>query len=229
MFAIIRTYNNSLVFKLIDKLIKTKLFSKVVVVVNISADKIGTVDKLHATYGDKYINIVPLTEWGWSKAINAGLRKIAELGNYEDSVLMISNKVGITVEDIVQLQAAARNQNASCGFALFDGRKEASYLVPRNTCALWKLALFYRIGFFDESLDSQGGMEDYEMVLRAYQKEHRLPFLGPRKVRLLMSVDSDFYMTIEKEIKSIQHINSQYSVSIVSTVQKHLKRQNLTD
>ena len=135
----------------------------------------------------------------------------------------ISNEVLIESNQIQMLLRAAGKKRASCGYALFKGRFESSYCVPRNTCAIWKRSLFSNIGLFNERLDNSGGMEDYEMVLRAFRHLELFPFPLEKRIGLVMREPNSFQQKIAMENQAIQTIEASYPKQVVITVKEHLK------
>lgn len=115
------------------------------------------------------IELIRLENYGWSKGLNAAIKKAAFDHHTYQYLFSVSNEVTITEEIVRNMVGKTESTLVSCAYVLFKGRKERSYSIPRNTCCLWPMALFSKIGFFNEVYDNSNGMEDYDMVLRAYQ------------------------------------------------------------
>ncbi len=196
-YAILRAYNNKTynpsnppdVANLISKI--DPVVKKIIVVVNGTQDAANTPEFLRSTFPiqskEGKIETIVLKDYGWSKALNAGLRASMPKGDYETR-LMISNEINPTVEQLIDMHEKTLKgtgiASASYGlfntgsYALFEGREEPTCLVPRNTFTLWRSASMH--GFaFNEKLDSQMGMEDVYMGLQIYDRTKLLPVLGP--------------------------------------------------
>lgn len=228
MHAILRTYNNPKTIDLIHRLGNSAVFQGIVVVINGRQDKINTQELIMERAFKTPIQIISLQDYGWSRAINAGLHALPPITENKELVLLVSNEVEIEPREIEQLKEAALSEHASCGYALFKNRTEPSYRLPRNTCAVWRRSLFDEIGYFDEELDSRGGMEDYEMVLRAYSQKELLPRIGAKDVKLDID-DKRMPGKLKMEMKAIAFIERQFLEKAVMKVNGQILKENVTN
>jgi hypothetical protein len=226
MHTILRTFNSTKVLELIRLLSTAGLTTHFTVVINSKEDRIGTKRLLRDVDSAIPISLVTLDEYGWSRALNAGLRSLPPVSRDDELVMMVSNDVKAMPQEIKLLKEAALVEDASCGYALFEGRTEATYELPRNTFVVWRRRLFEEIGLFDESLDRDTGMEDYDMVLRAFKHCKRLPFLGPKNVRLEQRTDVNLADKLAWETRGVQMIEERYSKDVVEKVRNHIRHQN---
>lgn len=203
-------------------------FTSTIVVVDAKRDSINTPKLLQEISCPFPIQAILLDEYGLSKALNAAIRSLPGADErVPEFVMPISNEVVIEPEHIRLLLEPASRAQASCGYALFQERHETSYSVPRNTCAVWKLSLLLSMGLFDERLDSQGGMEDYEMILRIFDCLQLLPFAAKKRIGLLTRDPVSFSQKVAMEEQSIRTIEAGYSEEVVNSMRAHLKDQAL--
>ncbi|MEK6898285.1 MAG: glycosyltransferase family A protein [Nanoarchaeota archaeon] len=228
-YAILRAWNNPSIVDLIATL--DPVVNKMIVVVNGSKDqngnlldKINTLELLrHSKFAGK-IETRVLENYGWSKALNEGLRMSTPKGDYETR-LIISNEVNPTQEQLMEMQKQVLVGNgiasgvyglfSTGSYSLFDGREEPTYLVPRNTCTLWRSDAMR--GFtFNEKLDSQAGMEDVYMGLQIYDKTKLLPSLGPTDVKLSIRQGVNLEEKTFKERETIKRYLPQFKIENVN-------------
>ncbi|MFN0278012.1 MAG: hypothetical protein ACKVRN_05345 [Pyrinomonadaceae bacterium] len=193
---------------------------------------IVTVLSLDAGLSLKQINLkncsietIVLREFGWSKSLNVGIKALSSGRSEDNFVLIVSTTVCVETYDVQSMMNSAQMQNASCSFALFEGREEPSYLLPRNTYIVWKKSVLERLGTFDETLDESTGMEDYEMVLRAYKELQKVPYLGSRSVKVKIPDSVTFERKLDRERKGIALIEERYNKPLVESLHHHLAQQ----
>jgi hypothetical protein len=222
LYAILRTYNNANVFCIIDNLVRTRLVERIIVVIDATRDSL-TASIIRRQKRLVNIIVAEINDYGWALALNHGLQLLPCGGDNEELVLIISNEVRINLRQLKLLIRAALSPEASCGYALFRSRKESTYLIPRNTCMIWRRSVLHDSNnAFDTSLDDLG-MEDYDMLLRSFTATGLLPFVGPRDVVLSTPPSRE---KIEREKAALSFIESRYSMSIVASVSKHIRLQN---
>lgn len=228
LHAVLRSFNSKRVIHLIHRLsLSTTPLESIVVAVDVKRDAINTPELLRKISYPFPIQVIQLNEYGWSKALNTAVMSLpATDARVPEFVMPISNEVMIEPDQIQMLLRVASQKGVSCGYVLFQGRCETSYSVPRNTCAIWKRSLFSTIGLFDERLDNNFGMEDYEMVLRAFDRLRLLPFPGEKRIRLVMPDPTSFPQKIAMEERAIKIIEASYPEEVVNTVRAHLKTCN---
>ena len=224
MYAILRSFNTRKVLDLIARLNEIEFISRFVVVINAKEDKINTPKLLAEFKPLKPTILVPIENYGWSKALNAGLCALPPATERNELVLMVSNEVHVTPQNILRLKQAASQPTASCGYSLFADRTSPTYYLPRNTYIVWKRAVFEAVGLFDERLDEGIGMEDYQMALRAFQHLQLLPFLGPQEVRI--DARPGIEEKVGRELKGVEAIERDFPAELVRTVREHLNYQN---
>ena len=229
LHAVLRSFNSTRVIDLIHRLLSSRTpFTSITVVIDAKRDSINTPKALREIACPFRIQVILLDEYGWSKALNAAIKSLpaANVGTPE-FVMPLSNEVMIEPDHIELLLRSASAESASCGYALFQGRHEISYSVPRNTCTIWKRILFSSIGLFDERLDSQGGMEDYELVLRAFDRLRLLPYVAEKRIGLVVRDPTGFPQKVAMEENAARTIEAGYPKEVVNTVRAHLRSQAL--
>jgi hypothetical protein len=226
LYAILRSYELLNALPLINQLNATHMINYITVVINSEEDHIDATRLLKPFDFSTPIFTVFLERFGWSKALNAGIRSLPTSANEQEFVLMVSNEVKIIPQELNLLIKAASLDNSSCGYALFKDRTEPTYRLPRNTFCIWKRKIFEEIGFFDESLDGDTGMEDYDMVLRAFKSSKLLPFIGPKNVRIELPPDLNLAEKLEWENRGVEIIERRYPDTVVREVRKHIEYQN---
>lgn len=229
LYALLRSFNSTRVIDLIHRLLLSPTpFTSIIVVVDEKRDQINTPKLLREISCPFPIQVVLLEQYGWSKALNAGIKSlpVADV-KVPEFVMPVSDEVMIEPEHIRLLLEAASQRNAFCGYALFQERYETSYSVPRNTCVVWKRSPLLSMGLFDERLDSQGGMEDYEMILRAFDRLQLLPFAAKKRVGLVVRDPVSFPQKVAMEEHAIRAIEAHYSEEVVNTIRAHLRNQAL--
>jgi hypothetical protein len=220
--AVLRTYNNEAVFRLIRELGAIEEISDIYVVINQKEDKIETARRVGEITLKQKIRCVSLTDYGWSKALNAAIGKIAENRFPTDFLLCVSNEVRAAQEHVKNLLSAARLPASSCGYALFADVNKPSFSIPRNTFCIWKLAIFKKIGLFDERLDRCGGMEDFDFSLRAYQELGLIPVLGAKRVRIDLPPKNVFEKKAKSESAAMSMILKRYPEALVQQFMQKL-------
>jgi hypothetical protein len=227
MHALIRSFNDPGVVDFIRRLQATRRVEQFTVLINEREETLHTAELLSTLDSTTQINCIPLKTFGWARWLNAGLTSILSSSDKDELVLIISNHVRVRTAELDSLTAAASRESAACGYALFADRHEPSFLVPRNTCIVWRAAVFERVGLFKEVYDQDGGtgtgMEDYEMVLRAFSKEGLLPFLGPAGVKLESDPSS---AKLDWENRGISLIEKEYSQDVIFQLREHLSGQS---
>ena len=228
--VILRSFNSPRVVELLQQLSLSNIRPEsVTIVVDAKRDFIDTPKLIHEKTYPFPILVQSLDDYGWAKALNTAIVSLSALGSTANEFIMaISNEVRIEPDGIEMLLHVASKDGASCGYALFEGRDEPSYTVPRNTCAIWNMLLFSTVGEFDERLDSAGGMEDYEMVMRAFDRLHLLPFAAERRMELLIRDPVTFAQKLSAEERAMKTIDMRYSDGVLKTLKAHLTSENKT-
>ncbi len=226
MFAILRSYNTRRVLNLIGRLATTGVINHFTVVINAKKDHIDTPKLLDDFECSIPIVALPLENYGWSKALNAGIRSLPPIKTEQELVMVVSNEVQVVDREVVMLKGAAASARASCGYALFEDRTEPTYRLPRNTYIVWKRRVLQELNLFDESLDQDLGMEDYEMVLRAFRYKQLLPFIGSRSSKLDLSAHANLEGKREREVRAVAAIEERYPKELVDEIRTHIKLQN---
>ncbi|MBI2043114.1 hypothetical protein HYT25_01860 [Candidatus Pacearchaeota archaeon] len=145
--------------------------------------------------------------------------------NDYETRLMISNEVNPTPEQLSEMQQQILKGSAitseviglfnTGSYALFEGREEPTYLVPRNTCTLWRSAAMQ--GFaFNEKLDLQQGMEDIYMGLEIYKRHKLLPSLGPVNVELSIRPEVDQRVKTQKERETVKRYLPEFNIETIN-------------
>ncbi|MEK6905085.1 MAG: hypothetical protein AABX24_01665 [Nanoarchaeota archaeon] len=223
--ALLRAYNNPLVVDLIRNIADENIVDDFVVVINADKDTIGTKDLLSQSVYASRVKALPINNYGWSRALNAGLAAMPEMVNGNELVLCISNEVSLARREFEDNQRVLfSHDEALMSYVLFKGRDEPSYCLPRNTCGLWKRARLLELGDFLEELDQKQGMEDVEMVLRGYQQGKWLPYLGATD--LSITVKQDVETKTKKEWETIMGINQLYTPETLKAVYSHIQAEN---
>lgn len=216
-YAILRAWNNPSIEGLIAKL--DPVVNKIIVVVNGPQDKINTPEILANSEFSKKIETIVLENYGWSKALNAGLRASMPKEDYETR-LIISNEVNPTTEQLEEMQrqvlrGIGKNISGAYGvftlgsYGLFKDRHEQTYQVPRNTFTLWVSKIID--GFeFNEKLDLKQGMEDVYMGLQIYEKKSYLPSLGPTDVDLNIREGVNIEEKTRKEYETVKEYSADF-------------------
>ena len=217
--AILRTYNQPEILDLISKL--APFINNFHVVINEAIDTINTAERLKDSPYHKQIISHQLKNYGWSIALNTGIEALSSECNL---VLAISNGVQLDFTSFEKLKDKTQEKRSSCGYSTFEDRREFSFKVPRNTCALWNRQVFNSVGLFDESLDSAGGMEDYDLTLKAYIQEGLFPRLGVKNLRNI-SYHAISPKKLYNESEAIKSIESRYSEEKVSELKTYLENQ----
>lgn len=177
--AILRAYNDKRIFKLIENI--NPYVHHFNIVININKDK-NLESALRSNPLSEKITPLPIRNYGWSKALNAGIKEVPK---ESDLVLCISNGVEFLESDnFNSLSREASKPENSCSFPTYKDRNEFAWKIPRNTCTFWNKKVFEEIGYFNESLDSGEGMEDYELALRAYIEKGLTPKRMSEQVRV---------------------------------------------
>jgi len=167
-----------------------------------------------------------LERFGWSKALNAGIRSLTTSVDKQELIMMVSNEVKIVPRELKLLIRASSLDNSSCGYALFKGRTEPTYRLPRNTFCIWKRRIFEEIGLFDERLDEDTGMEDYDMIIRAYNHSQLLPFIGPKNVQIELPSNLNLAEKLNRENRGVGIIERRYPDMVVRKIREHIESQN---
>lgn len=74
--------------------------------------------------------------------------------------------------------------------------------------------------------NAEGGMEDYEIILRAYKTKKPIPFLGSEKVKISLRSGLDFEKKILSENRTILKIEKKYDKRLIALVNNHIRQQN---
>lgn len=213
MHAILRSYHRPALPAILHTLDALEALSSLVVVVRADEPR-----PVAARTVATPLQIRAIEHWGWARALNAGLRA---LPTDDESVLIVSNEVEVTAPLLDNLAEAAARSASSCGYAAFVGRDEPSYQVPRNTCAIWSRAVF-ELGEFDERLDDDTGMEDYEMVVRAYCARRLLPRRASLRATIHVRADVDQAAKVAREVRGMRLIEARYPAADIGALQRHL-------
>ena len=187
--VILRSFNSDKIIDILRRLSLSLIpITSINVVIDKKKDLLNTPNLIKGLDFALPIKTIELENYGWSKALNAAIEQLepSEVSNITEFIMPISNEVIIEPEHFELLIDAAKQENASCGYALFKDRYESSYSIPRNTCIIWKRSVLSTIGDFDEHLDNLGGMEDYDMVLRANNHLGLLPFAAKKRIGLIV-------------------------------------------
>ena len=166
--------------------------------------------------------MVLLNDYGWARALNAGVRAIsAEPGAF---VLAISHEVHVHRHHIDALVDAS-GSGVSCAYASFQARRSASYRMPRNTFCMWPCRTLLEEGLFDERLDERGGMEDYDLALRLFAHRGLVPRLAARGVVLDRPDPSAHLDKCRREAAAMRQIESRHGAAVVSAFRRALDQE----
>jgi hypothetical protein len=180
--AVVRSFSNPNVAKLIEKLLGYGL-GKVVVVVNAPNDKGATPGFLGQIKDDRLAILEMHEGYSWANALNLAMMSVmihntAARARQEQKlrfVLNVSVEALFTKEHIEQmLDTATDNPQVAVVGTSFKGKQNGnwislgrSYRHPRNTGMLIRIeALGQIIAGFDARCDGIGGMEDIDFILR---------------------------------------------------------------
>jgi hypothetical protein len=224
--AILRSFGTPRVLSLMEALGATGAVDSYTVASDAKRDSVNTPGLIKTLALPAPVRALPLEDYGWSKALNAGIRALPPRRDDDELALIVSTEVHVRPEELRLLLKAASTPGASCGYALFAGRAEPTYRLPRNTYIAWRRSVFRETGLFDESLDGDTGMEDYEMVLRSYASTRLLPFAGPRHVRLGPPPGTSLSDKLAWESRGVELIEARHPAWVVSEVRRHIGEQN---
>lgn len=227
LYAILRSYDAKGVFGIISRLSSCRtLLESAIIVIDAKRAPPDTAQGIETMDSPFPVQVVMLEHYGWSKALNAAIKSLPnEDFKIPEYIMPVSNEVMIKPENIRKLLELASEEGTSCGYALFKSRFEPSYRVPRNTFAIWKRRLFSSIGLFDETLDRCGGMEDYEMTLRAFSRLRLVPLTPKQRIGLIIRDQGAFPQKIANEENAMKTVESYYSADVIREVRKHLETQ----
>ena len=224
--AVLRAYNNDRVVRQIEALAQTGLVKKIVVVTDPMKDKedgdytgriVGEHIRDKATPNYPEVHYAKHSAYTWSNALNLGVDILIGRLNPVDRVFCLSNEVEFGGrEGLKALLKASAQPDSSSGFALYEGRNEPTYQLPRNTCTLWKaehLSEFHRETghYFDTLTDKTGGMEDVLTALRLYARaaekgERRVPMVSTIKAGVEIPDSKTFAQKMKNEETSLAAI-----------------------
>jgi len=202
--VILRTFNNPDILNILQQLQNIKNIDKTIVIINKLKDKIDSKNLILSKYPK--VKIVELVNYGWSKALNAGI-KISLNNKSSKYILIVSNEVKIKqsyIDELIKMHQLYSNISAS--YMQFKDRDEFNYKIPRNTAILWKKEIFTKVGFFNENLDTKGGMEDFELILRAYKRLNLIPYLIEQKTTIDIKSKKQLQKKLKNELSSIYYI-----------------------
>jgi hypothetical protein len=218
--VLLRCFSNPKVEQVVDRLTRLASVTRVVVLVDPVRDTANTVERLSQYQGPGRVEALAVEPWGWAAALNAGLDHLRS--GHESLVLTVSAEVSLTTPVLEGLIRAAERDGSGCGYARFAGRSEPSYRVPRNTCCVWARRLLEDLGGFDVSGDTDGGMEDYRLVLSALQRTGRLPMSGAIDVPLALRTDTDMEAKLAWERRGMAAAEARHERSVVARLQEAL-------
>jgi hypothetical protein len=229
LHIILRSFNSDKIIDILQRLSFSLIpIASVNVVIDKKRDLLNTHRLIKGLDFALPIKTIELENYGWSKALNAAIEQLEPSGIASDTefIMPISNEVMIEPEHFGLLIDAAEQKNASCGYALFKYRYKLSYSIPRNTCMVWKRSVLSMLGNFDEKLDNLGGMEDYDMILRAFNLLRLLPFVAKKRIGLIVRDPENYQKKIKLEEHAIKEIETHYPKDTVKNLKEHLKSQN---
>ncbi len=226
--VVLRPMRSAKLVEVIHSLAQTALVNSAVIATDQARDDGYTRHLLNATDFAIPVHLIELDNYGWAKALNACWDFILRIpADGERYILNLSTEVALEGQKgLSALLDAVRTDGASCGYALFSGRNEFSYRVPRNTCALWRASVWTEVGHFDTELDAMGGMEDFDLVLRAYQKRGWLPFPANHVFSVGIPNPEFFPRKLRNELDAIEIISKRYPEEIVTAVMSHVSTLN---
>lgn len=228
LHIILRSFNSEKIIDILQRLSSSPIpIACVNVVIDKKRDLLNTPSLIKGLDFALPIRTIELENYGWSKALNTAIAQLepSDIYSVTEFIMPISNEVIIEPEHFELLIDAAKQENASCGYALFKDRYEFSYSIPRNTCMIWKRSVLSMIGGFDEHLDNLGGMEDYDMVLRAYNLLGLLPVAAKKRIGLIVRDPGNFQKKVKLEEQVIKEIEEHYSKEIIDNMKEHFQSQ----
>lgn len=163
---------------------------------------------------------VVLQDYDWSVALNEGLRK-SPPRRPNTTRLMISTEVSPTPEQLIEMQEQTLRGNGftTGSYAIFAGRNEDTYSLPRNTFTIWNADAMH--GFkFNEQLDAKHGkqgMEDVYMGLALCAKKRLLPSLGPVDAEVSIRAGVNMEEKTRKERETIREYLEQFDSATIKT------------
>lgn len=207
--AVIRAYNNRYVRRAVERL-QSMGVNYIVVVTNKKADRGATrgwLDQLLRRDQDKHLIVLELDEYSWTRALNAAIRWA-----FETNALTLNERAsGATIQYLMPVsveaqpteeqmramfEAMAEDPKRGLVGVSFKGVKDrnevglgVSYKHPRNTLALWRLAIFRNLGEFGSFSDEFEGQED---IAKLIEMEIQGEFSWVRldlQVRLLVDIN----------------------------------------
>lgn len=220
--AILRTYNNERTIGVIEQLAKPEYgIDNFNVVIHADAEREkgnDTAAKLKDHPLSQKIIPIPISPYGWSRALNAGIEALPKESNL---VFMISNEVGLSPEQFKSMKERAKELDASGSYVIFKGPEGIvlnyfTYNVGRNTCFVWKADLFKELGNFNLHLDKGGGMEDVEFALRTFAFTGLIPKKAAEQIPIEIRQGTDMKLKTDKEMETIRLIESVYNPNKVS-------------
>ncbi|MDD3288165.1 MAG: hypothetical protein PHX43_04070 [Alphaproteobacteria bacterium] len=222
--AVLRAYNNIALKDQLARLAETNMVDRIVVVTNLREDKNGFTPKIVSEFIQNTpeskrpeISLIELDNYTWSNALNAGIGELVDGKAPVDRVWCLSNEVKFGgKEGIEALLQASSLTNASCGFSLYEDRSEEVYLLPRNTCSMWRADLLKQhhanIGhYFDPIMDTQGGMEDILTAFRLFSKLECVPIASATTAKISVPPPEKFAEKMRHELSALDFIKKQFS------------------
>lgn len=223
--VLLRTHSTPDICARLARIVKLAPVRRLLIVTDVARDDCDTPSLLASTSFDLPLETVLVHNLGWASSLNVALDRLDHLGNASDSILILSSEVTIDHPQLDSICRASVQPGSSCGYALFSGRHEPSYQIPRNTCAVWSRRTFETFHRFDPWCDSQGGMEDYDLALRAFHRCGWLPRLGSVGLPLMVRQNTNQHEKANRELEAIKKIETRYPATTVAAFRKHLQAE----
>jgi len=220
--VVLRSFGNAEIAKAVRFLADYDPVRHIVVAVDPNRDPVDTPLRLSVRSWPITVAAFHAEPYGWARSLNTALG-ILPLLTEPALVWTLSNEVNVTPAQLDAMITAASHEDAICGFATFADRAEPSYRVPRNTCCVWRRDVLSDLNGFYEGGDSTGGMEDYELILRAHEQTGRLPTLAATDVSLSIRPETDMDAKLALEASAMSAAEALHSPATVAAVRRHLR------
>lgn len=185
--CLLRTYNNPHIEGAVVRALKAGI-DDIVVMVNGVPDMGNTrawlKGQVEANPGRIHIREMKSGYLGrfWSAPLNAGFdfvrdvlreESLARGGGGHEYVFTVSNEVLYTADHVAAMREAMEDETLGLVGSTVSARKNGnivelgkSYVHPRNTIALHRLATYAKVGSFSMTCDEHGGQEDLDYLVR---------------------------------------------------------------
>lgn len=170
--------------------------------------------------GQLGVECLEIEEYSWVNAINAGIKHFAAQGvQSNDKLFVLSAEVVIAAKHLARMVNSFDEGTAGVG-TYFEGFEGPSYQHIRNTCALWEFSKVWGLGLFDPICDGLGGMEDFEMSLRASRSGYAIR-LANYEDRPQLGVRSN----IDQDAKELRELYAMARIAELHIVTRVLAEQ----